>query len=92
MPDNGIALERREAQGSSQGPARPGTPTTLKDLGPGSLARRLADRKAGLNGASHAPWRLPALHHLLREGRKRGTAGPARAPEFKARARGALAQ
>jgi len=30
VPDNGIALERREAQGSSQGPARPGTPTTLK--------------------------------------------------------------
>ena len=23
MPDNGTALERREAQGSSQGPARP---------------------------------------------------------------------
>ena len=30
VPDNGIALERREAQGSSQGPARHGTPTPLK--------------------------------------------------------------
>ena len=29
MPDNGIALERREAQGSSQGPARPGCNATI---------------------------------------------------------------
>jgi hypothetical protein len=35
-------------------------------------------------------WRLPALHRLLREGRKKGNGGPARAPEFKARVREAL--
>ena len=38
VPDNGIALERREAQGSLQGPARHGTPTPLTHLGPGSSA------------------------------------------------------
>jgi hypothetical protein len=30
MSGNDIAMERREAQGSSQGPARHGTPTPLK--------------------------------------------------------------
>ena len=40
VSDNDIAMERREAQGSSQGPARPGTPTPSKHLGPGSLARQ----------------------------------------------------
>ena len=55
MSDNDIAMERREAQGSSQGPARPGTPTPLKTwvseswrgtpaspAGEGSLASSLA--------------------------------------------------
>ena len=83
MPDNGIALERREAQGSSQGPARPGTPTTLKDLGPGNLARRLADRKAGLNGASQSSMAPPGAPSPLARGTEKGKCGPARAPEFK---------
>src|SRR5688572_27509922 len=34
-----IVMEPREAQGLSPGPARPGTPTSLLDLGPGSSAR-----------------------------------------------------
>ena len=60
-------MERQEASGSSHGPARPGTPTALKALalkalGPGSSARRLALSKGWPDGASHAPWRLPALH------------------------------
>ena len=47
-PDNGAALERREAQGPSQGPARPGTPTPLKTLGSWKLGAMIpADRKAG---------------------------------------------
>ena len=33
MSDNDIAMERWEAQGSSQEPARPGTPTPLETLG-----------------------------------------------------------
>src|ERR1700749_2806634 len=61
-PTTRSAMERREAPGSSQGPARPGTPTALKALGPGGLARRLALSKGWPDGASHAPWRLPALH------------------------------
>jgi len=32
------AMERREASGSSQGPARPGTPPPSSELGPGSSA------------------------------------------------------
>ena len=92
MPDNGIALERREAQGSSQGPARPGTPTALKDLGLGSLAREgwLIAKPAEmeprtLHGASRR-----SITSCERDGKREG--GPARAPEFKSRARGALAR
>jgi len=36
VSDNDIAMERREAQGPSQGPARPGTPTPLKTWVPES--------------------------------------------------------
>ena len=46
-PDNVAAMERREAQGSSQEPARPGTPTPSR-LGSRKLgAMTPADRKAG---------------------------------------------
>ena len=92
MPDNGIALERREAPGPSQGPARPGTPTTLKALGPGILARRSADRKAGLTEPRTLRRRLPALHLLLPEGRKKGTTGRPGRPNSKSRDCGALAE
>ena len=78
VPDNGIALERREAPGPSQGPARPGTPTTLKALGPGSLARRSADRKADLRepiarlpGASRR-----SIPSCQRDGKRERRAGP----------------
>ena len=36
-------------------------------------------------GASQAPWRLPALHPLVRGEKENRDNGPARAPEFKAR-------
>ena len=73
------ALERREAQGSSQEPARHGTPIPLKTLGSRKLGvqRRPIARPA--KGASQAPWRLPALHPLVRgekENRDAGHPGP----------------
>ena len=48
MSDNDIAMERREAQGSSQEPARPWTPIPSENLGSRNLgAITPADRKAG---------------------------------------------
>jgi len=44
-PTTGIALERREAPGPSQGPARPGTPTPLKAYGSRNLGVRPAFAK-----------------------------------------------
>ena len=84
-PTTGIALERREAPGPSQGPARPGTPTPLKAYGSRNLGVRPAfARPVGelrkLPGASRRS-------NPLFEGRKKRDYGPARAPEFKARAR-----
>jgi len=43
-------MERREAQGPSHGPARPGTPTALKALVP---SRHIGSRKLGAEG-----WRI----------------------------------
>jgi hypothetical protein len=85
-------MERQEASGSSHGPARPGTPTALKALavkalGPGSSARRPADRKAGLTeprklrGASRRSIPLPCG----REKENRETGAPGR-PKTKPRA------
>src|SRR5262249_29882399 len=46
-----------------RGPARPGTPTTLKALGPGILARRLAGLPAwGASQGSPAPPGAPSPH------------------------------
>ena len=77
MSDNATAMERREAQGSSQGPARPGTPTPFQNLGPGSSACEPALARP-VKGASQAPWRLPALHspHVEGEKEKRDTGEP----------------
>ena len=90
VPDN---WHRVGAPGGAGPLARAPRPGTLHPLGahcgPGILAWT-GFRKAG-RGASHAPRRLPALQPLFREGRKKGYGGPARAPEFKARVRGALA-
>ncbi len=84
VPDNGIAVERREAQGRG-GWASQTRRMRLARLGAGfatllrNPVRRPADRKAGLKGASPAPGRLPALHPLPFEGggRKRDTGRPA---------------
>jgi hypothetical protein len=48
-----FAVERREAQGSSQGPARPGIPTTLKPWVPESWRVTANPRTGFVKGASH---------------------------------------
>ena len=71
VSDNDIAMERREAQGSSQGPARLGTPTPLNTWVPEARREgRPIARPA--RGASQAPWRLPALHSLIRGKKENG--------------------
>jgi len=68
VPDNGIALERREAQGSwAKEPVRLGTPTPSR-LGSRNLGVRSRPIARPAKGASQAPWRLPALYPLV-EGR-----------------------
>ena len=70
------------------GPARPKAAT------PGNRGPAVARGGPRIWVRQPAPlrwWRLPALHRLFREGRKKGKGGPARAREFKARVRGALA-
>jgi hypothetical protein len=69
-PTTGIALERREAPGPSQGPPRPGTPTPLKAYGSRNLGADPADRKAGWGSDRKLPRRLPALQPLFSRGRK----------------------
>ena len=92
MPDNGIALERREAQGScADGPARHGTPTPLKHLGPGNSACGMRPIARPAKGASQAPWRLPALHPLVEGRRKIGMTGHPGRRKTKNRGSGALA-
>ena len=88
MPDNGIALERREAPGpTSLGPrARKRQPLVTGDL-PWRAADPgfgFANRRRSAGGASRR-----SIPHLGK--RKKGNDGPARAPEFKARVRGVLA-
>src|SRR3954453_21208854 len=62
----------RGARAPRQGPARPGTPTSLKPLGPGSLAcSRVSHTR--LRGSRTPPGRLPALHPSpVGEARKTG--------------------
>ena len=87
------AMERQEAQGSSQGPARPGTPTALKRLG-----SRKHDAQAGLanrpKGADRkAPEAPPGAPFPSFEGkRKTGKTGLPRGPKSKPRDSGALAE
>src|SRR4029078_10594113 len=65
--DNAHSMERREAQGPSQEPARPGTPTPLKTwvpeswretpaslAGEGSLASSLAPSQVGVTRLAHS--------------------------------------
>src|SRR4051794_16397411 len=86
VPDNGIALERREAPGPcAKGPARPGTPTPLKTWVPES---RRAHRPIArpVKGASPAPWRFPALHPLVRGETEKGYGHPGRPEKQRRRA------
>jgi hypothetical protein len=89
VPDNGIALERREAPGPTLlGPrARKRQPLVTGDLpwrapNPGF---GFGNRRRSAGGASRRS--IPLLGK-----RKKGNGGPARAPEFKARVREALAE
>ena len=86
MPDNGIAVERREAPGpTSLGPrARKRQPLVTVDLpwrAPNPAG--FGNRRRSAGGASRRS--IPLLGK-----RKKGNGGPARAPEFKARVRGVL--
>jgi hypothetical protein len=62
-PTTGIALERREAPGPSQGPAPRDPPPPRSALGSRNLG---ADRPIArpVRGASQPPRRLPALQPL----------------------------
>ena len=70
VPDNGIAVERREAQRPTSLAAR--TPTAAVpgngDTPVGAIKRGLVRPEGGLA----SPWRLPALHPLVRGRRKNG--------------------
>ena len=59
-PNNGVAVERREAPPPSHGG---GTPRKRSGR---------ADRKACPKGVSQTPWRLPALHPLAQRGKEKG--------------------
>src|SRR3954453_8498849 len=60
-PDNGAAVERREAP----------PPTSLGGGTPRKRSGR-ADRKACPKEVSQTPWRLPALHPLASRGKEKG--------------------
>ena len=73
-------IERLEAQGSSQGPARPGTPTALKALGPGSLARRPVPQTGQRRSRTPPGASRRSIPPISRGAGKQGD-GPARRPE-----------
>ena len=82
MPDNGIAVEPREAQRPTSLAAR----TSIAAIpGNGDIAvgaqAGLASLPQGCRSA--APGRLPALHPLIFGGKGNQGYGPARAPEHK---------
>ena len=84
VPDNGIAVEPREAQRPTSLAAR--TPQAAI-LGNGDIAVGvLADREVRPAGhvslpyrGGDPPWRLPALHPLMSRGEGNRDAGPPRA-------------
>ncbi len=82
MPDNGIAVEPREAQRPTSLAARTPSAATPGDrvLAVGAMAGREA-RPAGLVSLPYKggdpPWRLPALHPLVEGRRKKGKDAPA---------------
>jgi len=81
-PDNVAALERREAQGSSQGPARPGTPIPSIHLGPGSSACEAGRSQ----GRLREPRKLPGASRRSNpssEGERKTGRRASRPPEYK---------
>jgi hypothetical protein len=97
VPDNGIAVEPREAQRPTSLAAR--TPTAAipgnGDIAVGVLAGREV-RPAGRVSLPYKggvpPWRLPALHPLVSRGEGKWDAGHPRARKTKNRGSGALAK
>ena len=90
-PTTRAAVERREAQGSSQGPARPGTPIPSRHVGSRKFgAFRPADRKAGQGSlaSSLAPPGAPSPRF---EGNGKQGYGRTLAARTKRRGGGALA-
>ena len=87
MPDNGIAMERREAPGPTLlGPrARKRQPLVTGDL------PWRAPNPDGFGTGGDPPGGASRRSIPLLGKRKKGNGGPARAPEFKARVRGVLA-
>jgi hypothetical protein len=77
VPDNGVAVEPREAQRPTSLAARAPSAAILGngDIAVGAIKRTLARSVRGLA----SPWRLPALHPLVggdKEKGKRATPGP----------------
>jgi hypothetical protein len=87
VPDNGIAVERREAPGPALlGPrARKRQPLVTGDL------PWRAPNPGGFGTGGDPPVAPPGAPFPFWGKRKKGNGGPARAPEFKARVRGVLA-
>src|SRR5664279_6593082 len=74
-PDNGVAVERREAQPPPSMGAR-----APEAVDPGNRTQPWARgglRQCPPKGAAPAPWRLPALHSLMRGTEKGKQAYPA---------------
>src|SRR5205085_10353234 len=72
-------MERQEAQGSSQGPARPGTPTALKRLGSRKLGAKAGRSQGWPKGADRkAPGASRRSIPLVGGETEKGTKGPTR--------------
>jgi hypothetical protein len=84
VPDNGIAVEPREAQRPTSLAAR--TPQAAipgnGDIAVGAIKRTLVRSVWGLA----SPWRLPALHPLVERGKENRDAGHP-GPEIKEQGR-----
>jgi hypothetical protein len=74
VPDNGIAVEPREAQRPTSLAARTPIAAILGngDIAVGAIKRTLVRSVGGLA----SPWRLPALHPLIQGKRKTGIRVP----------------
>ena len=90
MPDNGIAVEPREAQRPTSLAARTPTAAILGngDIAVGAIKTDLVRSVGGLA----SPWRLPALHPPRSRGEGKWDASSPRARNTKNRGIGALAK